>query len=210
MLGVGGTFLVLPFTLIALLWTGLGTPWEATAGENQMRYLVLLAGLAGSVVGFVLVAEAARQGGESCLSRVALACSVLAGAVYAIWIAFQAGAWTARMRTGETPAAIVSLNDALDLLEYAACMLTYLATVALALAMRRARLLGGGVCVTVAIVSGGLIALLSLRGLSFPDPTAASTPWFIRPGFIAGIPAVPWVVPHILGVLSLRRAGEAI
>jgi hypothetical protein len=49
---------------------------------------------------------------------------------------------------------------------------------------------------------------LSLRGLAFPDPTALDTPWYIYPGFIAGIPAVPFIVPFLLSVVLLRRAGE--
>jgi hypothetical protein len=47
-----------------------------------------------------------------------------------------------------------------------------------------------------------------MRGMSFPNPAALSTPWYTRPGFIAGIPAVPFIMPFLLGVVSLRRAGD--
>ena len=30
----------------------------------------------------------------------------------------------------------------------------------------------------------------------------------VRPGFVAGIPAVPWIMPFLLGVVVLRRAGD--
>ena len=42
-----------------------------------------------------------------------------------------------------------------------------------------------------------LVALvfIVIRGLSFPDPNGGATPWYTQPGFIAGIPAVPWVMP---------------
>ena len=53
-----------------------------------------------------------------------------------------------------------------------------------------------------------LIALLLMRGLSFPDPRAISTPWYLNLGFIAGIPAVPWIMPYLIGVGLLRRAGR--
>ena len=36
--------------------------------------------------------------------------------------------------------------------------------------------------------------------------TATSAPWYMRPGFIAGIPAVPWIMPCLLGVVLLRSA----
>jgi hypothetical protein len=59
-------------------------------------------------------------------------------------------------------------------------------------------------------VIANFVALLFivLRGLSYPDPTASATPWYLRPGFIAGIPAVPWIMPFLLGVVLLRRAGH--
>ena len=59
-------------------------------------------------------------------------------------------------------------------------------------------------------MTANAIALLFLvmRGLSFPNHTAVSTPWYTSPGFIAGIPAVPWIMPFLLGVVLLRRAGD--
>ena len=39
LLGLAGTLLIIPFALVAFLWVGLGTPWQATAVENQMRIL---------------------------------------------------------------------------------------------------------------------------------------------------------------------------
>jgi hypothetical protein len=39
LLAIAGIFLITPFALLALLWVGLGPPWEATPPENQMRYL---------------------------------------------------------------------------------------------------------------------------------------------------------------------------
>ncbi len=44
-------------------------------------------------------------------------------------------------------------------------------------------------------------------GISFPSPGGDPAPWYTRPGFIAGIPAGPWFMPRLLGVLLLRRAG---
>src|SRR5439155_26069437 len=42
LLGLAGILLVTPFALVALLWVGLGGPWQANAAENQMRYLALI------------------------------------------------------------------------------------------------------------------------------------------------------------------------
>ena len=35
-----------------------------------------------------------------------------------------------------------------------------------------------------------------------------STPWYVRPTFIVGIPAIPWIMPFLIGVVLLRRAGD--
>lgn len=32
--------------------------------------------------------------------------------------------------------------------------------------------------------------------------------WYTIPAFVAGIPAVPWIMPCLFGVVLLRRAGD--
>ena len=49
----------------------------------------------------------------------------------------------------------------------------------------------------------------TVRTLQVPDPAAPSTPWYTLPGFIAGIPAGPFIIPYLLGVISLRHSGRA-
>jgi hypothetical protein len=34
------------------------------------------------------------------------------------------------------------------------------------------------------------------------------TPWYTIPGFIFAIPAIPWIMPCLFGVVLLRRAGN--
>src|SRR6266699_94858 len=57
LLGLAGTLLITPFALVALLWVGLGGPWQATAAENQMRYLVLIFMSTSIAGGFGLLRE---------------------------------------------------------------------------------------------------------------------------------------------------------
>ena len=52
------------------------------------------------------------------------------------------------------------------------------------------------------------LLLIVIKGLSYPDPTASSAPWYLNLAFIAGIPAVPWIMPYLFGVVLLRRAAE--
>jgi hypothetical protein len=173
-----------------------------------MRYLVLLVSSIAVSGGFVVLKDALSEAGERCYSTLGFAATMLAGAAYLIWMSFLLGAHVVKVRDGQVPPAIVSLNDVLDILLFVACILTYLATAAFAASFGRTRWFGRGA--TRAYVAANLIALLCLvmRGMSFPDPTALSTPWYTRPGFVAGIPAAPFIMPFLLGVVLLRRAGD--
>ena len=54
-------------------------------------------------------------------------------------------------------------------------------------------------------VCGLGLAFLLARGFAYPNPHAAFSNWYTVPGFIAGIPAVPWIPLCVIGVLTLRR-----
>src|SRR5712691_4663294 len=60
-LALAGTLLLTPFAMVALLWVGIGAPWVASAAENQMRYLVLIAMALAAAGGFVVLKEALNQ-----------------------------------------------------------------------------------------------------------------------------------------------------
>jgi hypothetical protein len=207
-LAQAGGLLLTPFALIALLWVGLGPPWDASPRENVMRYVVLLISSIAVSGGLIVLKEALSEAGERQYSALGFAAAMLAGAAYLIWMSLLLGAYILKVRDAQVPPAISSLIDAFDVLLDAACLLTYLATAALAAAMGRSGWLGRGA--TRTYVAASLIALLFLvmRGMSYPDPAALSTPWYTQPGFIAGIPAVPFIMPFLLGVVLLRRAGD--
>jgi len=206
-LRAAGALLVAPFALVALLWIGLATPWDATPPENVMRYAVLLVASIAVTAAFVVLKEALGDDGERYVSTLGLAANLLAGAGYLVWISFQLGTHAA-LAHGPISPAIRALGDVFDTLLFAACALTYLMTALFAASMGRALWLGRGASRAYVILNLLALAFLMVRGLSFPDPTASSTPWYLRPGFIAGIPAIPWLMPYLLGVVLLRRAGD--
>jgi len=207
LLSLAGVLLLAPFALMALLWVGLGTPWEATAAENQMRYLVLIAMAAAVVFGVWLLSEALDGAGERCWSMIGRAAISLAGPIYLVWNTFMFAAAFAREHAGQVPAAIVALDEALDLMLFVGGAMTYLATAAIAASMGRLAWLGRRA--TQAMIVLNVISLLCLviRGVHFPDPKSMSAPWYTSPGFVAGIPAVPYIMPALLGAVVLRRAG---
>lgn len=207
-LALAGALLLTPFTLVALFWVGLGPPWEATAPENVMRYLVLLVSSIAVTGGFVLLKDTLRDAGERYYSTLGFAATILAGAAYLVWMSFMLGYYVVAVRDGKAPPTMNAWADVFDILLDVACLLTYLATAAFAASLGRVRWLGLGA--TRTYVAANLVAFLCLamRGLSFPDPSALSTPWYTRPGFVAGIPAIPFIMPFLLGVVLLRRAGD--
>ena len=52
------------------------------------------------------------------------------------------------------------------------------------------------------------LLFLVMRGLDFVTPAELAAPWYATPGFIAGIPAVPYLIPCLVGAVLLRRAGD--
>jgi hypothetical protein len=208
LLGLAGTLLLTPFALVSLLWVGLGGPWQATAAENQMRYLVLMAMAIAIAGGFVVLKEALSDVGERFYATPGFTATILSGPLYLIWNTLFWGIYWGKEHAGHTPEAIASLGDTLDVLLDLGVVLTYLATAAFAASLGRVQWLGRRATRAFIVVSFVALLLLAVRGLAYQDPTALSTPWYANPGFIVGIPAVPYIMPFLLGVVLLRRAGE--
>ena len=205
---LSGILLLMPFALIALLWVGLGTPWESTPPENEMRYGVLLAGAIAITSGFFLLSQALRDAGEPLYSLLGLSMNVMSGAAFVVWCSFQLGFWAMTAAEGQVPAELASMNNVLDALLFAAGALAYFTTAALAHALGKLRWLSRRAAHAYVALNALALALLMLRGVTYPDPSASPEPWYTRPGFIVGIPAVPWIMPFLLGIVLLRRAGE--
>jgi hypothetical protein len=205
---LAGGFLLVPFALVSLLWVGLGPPWETTPSENVMRYLVLLVSSIAVTGGFIVLKDALSGASERLSSTLGFAAGLLAGAAYLIWMSFVLGAYVVRVRDGHMPATMDSLGDVFDVLLDVACVLTYLATAAFAASLGKLRWLGRGAARAYVLMNFIAVLCLVMRGMSFPDPKALSTPWYTRPGFVAGIPAVPFIMPFLLGVVLLRRARD--
>jgi len=208
LLGLAGALLVAPFALVSLLWVGLGGPWQATVAENQMRYLVLMAMAATIVGGFAELREALGAAGERAYASLGWAAIVLSGSLYVVWNIFAFGAYFGKEHDGAVPTAIVSLRYTLDLLLFVSGFLAYLATAAFAASLGRVQWLGRWPTRVFVVVSGVALLLLALRGVQFPDPKGLPAPWYTSPGFVVGIPAVPFIMPCLLGVILLRRAGN--
>jgi hypothetical protein len=207
-LALAGTLLLAPFAMVALFWVGIGAPWVASAAENQMRYLVLIAMALAATGGFVVLKEALNQASERLLSTLGFAAVILACSLYLIWDAFVFGAYFAQEHGGTMPSAIVSLHPFRDLVVSIAGALTYVATAAFAASLARTQWLGRKASLAYIIVNFIALFFIVIKVLEHPNPAAASQPWYTIPGFILGVPALPLIMPSLLGVVLLRRAGD--
>lgn len=209
-LALAGALLISPWSLFALL-PGVATPWVATHAENQLRYLLLLIGAIAIGSGWIVLRDALRAAGERFHSTIGFAAIVLATPLYLVWAAMLLDVHheLERAGPGEVPEWIRSLANLSDVLLFFGGALTYAATAAFATSLGRAGLLGRGAARACAFASTFGLLCVVVRGPRFPDPYAATVHWHSIPGFVAGIPAVPWIAPCLIGIAMLRRAGDA-
>ena len=201
---MAGILLIAPSAIISLLWVGIGAPFQATPSENYMRFLVLVWNSILVTIGFVLMKDVLNEAGERVCSTVGLATGLIAGTAYLICLNLSLAQTALSLHGNRTqpPAIIVDFYSAI---EFIACLMTYVTTAAFATAMGRARLVSrtaAGAYVAVAALLGLLIIM---RGLAYPEISANTAPWYTRPGVIAGIPAIPWLMPYLFGAVLLRK-----
>ena len=209
-LAVAGALLIAPWALFSLL-PGIGPPGDQTAAENELRYLVLLVNAIAIAVGFVVLREVLSKGGEYFYSTLGCAAILIATPLYLVWATIAVGYFRAKQAdsTGQAASRMISLVEISDILLFFGGALTYLTAAAFAASLERNRWLGHRMARTLVTVSLLALLCLMIRGLWFPDPRTVFAHWYAIPGYIVGIPAVPWIVPLLFGVALLRRAGSA-
>jgi len=207
-LAVAGAFLVTPWALFSFL-AGFGRPDQANHAENLLRYQVLLLSAMAIGFGMVVLHAALSAAGETFYSVMGFGAMILATPLYLVWAAILIEAHHARLAgSAEVLAGIPSLVEMSDVLLFFGGVLTYLATAAFAAALKRAQWLGRPASRAFVTLSFFAVLCLVFRGMQFPDPKAVFEHWYTIPGYVAGIPAIPWIMPFLLGAVLLRRAGE--
>jgi hypothetical protein len=209
-LAVAGGLLILPFALFSLL-AGIGPPGMGqTHAEEQVRYLILLINAIATAGGLVILREALSAAGERFYSTLGFAAILLAAPLYLIWATILLGAHSSKAlaSSGQAPPWASFLYEISDILLFFGGILTYIATAAFAASLRRTQWLGRKATLTFVTASFFAVLCLAIRGLQFPDPTAVFRHWYDIPGFVVGIPAAPWIMLCLFGVVLLRRAGN--
>jgi hypothetical protein len=208
-LAVAGALLVASWALFSFL-PGIGPPGDQTRTENALRYLILLISSIGIAVGLIVLKEALSEAGERFYSTLGFAAIVLATPLYLIWAIIAVGIFRGPMlvTSAVVPPEIALMADVTGILLFFGGALTYVATAAFAASLGKTQWLGR--ILTRVCVTASLLALLFLvvRGMQFPVRAEALSHWSTIPGFVVGIPAIPWVIPVLFGVFLLRRAGN--
>jgi hypothetical protein len=177
-------------------------------GHRESNAVLLLLGNSIIVAGgFLVLKEELRDAGERFYSTAGFAASIPAAIAYVGCMSLSSASYVYAVRDGHAPSASV-LSDLFDVFEFVACVTTYLATASFAAALAQVCWLGRGAARGYVIVSVVFVVLLAIRGLSYPDPASSSIPWYFHVTWIAGIPAIPWIMPGLLGAVLLRRAGD--
>jgi hypothetical protein len=207
-LAAGGLLLILPWLLFSLL-SGFGRPDQATASENLLRYVVLFISAIAVGGGLTVLRESLSEAGERFYSSLGFAATMMASPIYLVWASIALAYSSARLHAGvgHVPPGILPLAIWSETLLFCGGFLTYLATAAFGASFARTRWLGRSAVTAVVLVSTIAALVLAMRGLSFPNPKTAFNHWYTIPGWVVGIPAVPWIIPCIMGVILLWRAG---
>ena len=204
-----GTLLLFPWMLLALL-PGVGRPDQASLADNETRYVCLIVNSAVVGIGMVVLREALREAGERFHSTLGMAGALIATPLYLVWGSILHQLCIASERAGgeALPAGTIPLSQVSDTLLFLGGVLTYVATAAFALSLGKLGWIGRkGTRTFVALNLVALVCLV-IRGMQFPDPKVAFVHASTIPGWVVGIPAVPWMMPCVIGALLLRRAGS--
>ncbi len=209
MSAAAGMLLIAPWGLFTLL-AGYGRPDQATNAENQFRYLILMINSIAVAGGLIMVRQVVSERKERFFSTLGSVSIGLATPLYLIWgaIMYEAQRLFAGSAQENISVWINALSGLTDTLLFFGGFLTYLATAMIVMSLGRTQMLGRKAVwayLTICVVA---LACLAARGLQFPDPNVVFQHWYLIPGWIAGIPAIPWIMPCLLGVAFLRDARE--
>jgi hypothetical protein len=212
---LAGTLLITPFVLFSLA-PGLGPPHVQPASDNELRFLLLAIDAIVVVIGLLTLKEALVSAGEHLYAALGGASAVIACPLYVLFALIQridyvaedlGWSWAASVANGRGE---LTPLDALSIAAlYFAGALTYIATLAFARSLARVGWLGARTALVLQVVSALALAFLVARGFAYPSMHGALSHWYTVPGFVAGIPAVPWMPLCAIGVLLLRRTGRA-
>jgi hypothetical protein len=208
-IAVTGLVLLMPWALLTLM-PGYGPPFASNLPMNHVRFVILFVSTLFVGGGFLLLKDPLSDGGDRLAAPLGQAAGLLATLIQLVWASILVG-WTmteAHRSATYLPMDGTPLANASDVLLFFAGLMTYVATAFYAVSFARQGWLGPVKATIMVVIAAVAVVGLVARGLQYPD---LSERWYTTPGMIVGIPAIPWLMPYMLGVCALvRAAGDRI
>ncbi|MES1218430.1 MAG: hypothetical protein ABUT20_23185 [Bacteroidota bacterium] len=203
--------LIIPWILISM-FAGLGPPPETPAGwvdsstEQQVRYFVLVIAGVFIAYGFVGLRSLLKNKGDDFYSLVGTASILIAIPLFLINMLFWGFYLTELFRievlsgAKNHPDWFTPVGKLFDLVSVVEVALTYIATMVFAISLKKAKLFTPTPCLIYISISLLAFCIVILSAF-FSEP-------FVTAGYAVSIPAIPFVMPYLMGVNLLRRAGN--
>lgn len=212
-LATAAFFLIAPWILISM-FAGLGPPpetpseWTNTAKEQQVRYFMLV--ICGVLIafGFAALRNSLRAKGENFFSLLGLTAVLIAIPLFIVNMLYWGFYLTELFQIQSThykanfPDWFLPVRQLFGLISVTEVALTYFATFAIAVSMKKAGWLSKTSCF--------FYTLFSLLAFTIIVLSAFLTEPLKVPGFAVSIPAFPFLMPYFMGVNLLRQAGNKI
>lgn len=205
-------FLIVPWILISM-FAGLGPPpetaaeWTATVKEQQVRYFMLVICGVFIAFGFVGLRDKLKTKGENYYSLLGLTAVMIAIPLFIInmlyWGFYLSELFKIMTIANATkfPDWFLPIKQLFGLISVTEVALTYFATFAIVLAMRKVGWLSKTSSFIYVLIS--LLAFIIIILAAFFTET-------LRPGFAVSIPAFPFLMPYLIGVNLLRQVGNKL
>ncbi len=209
---LGAFSLIVPIILVSMFF-GLGPPpdtsqsWVDTAIEQQVRYSMLVMAGIGIVIGFALLREFLKNESENFYSLLGLTAIIIAIPIFILDMLFW-GFYLPELFKIVVASHAEKLPDwfqptrvLFGLLSVVEVALTYLAIAAFSVSLRKVGLLRISSTRIYLVISLFAFLIIVLSPF-FPEVLTEA-------GFVVSIPAIPFLMPYYMGVILLRKVGNA-
>jgi mannose/fructose/N-acetylgalactosamine-specific phosphotransferase system component IIC len=201
-----GLLLITPWILFSI-FAGMGPPpdtmvnWLATSTEQQIRYTILIFGGIVALMGFALLKRELQNRGEQIYSILGFTILGVAIPLFVLNMAFWGYYLTSAFRffvtlpVGKRPDWYPPVKMLFYVISVVEVALIYFATMLFAIALRKAHILSTGASnwyIGISIIGIVLVVLPP----SLPEPLSTA-------GYLAAIPAIPFIMPYLMGVRLL-------
>ncbi len=210
---VCASFLIIPWLLISMFF-GLGAPpfgnpteWVATATEQQVRYFFLLISGVFIAFGFAVLREKLKTTSGNFYSLLGFTAIMIAIPMFFIDITFWGFYFSelyknmAASSLEKMPEWSLPILNLFSFIHMVVVALIYMGTAAFAASLKTVKWFKP--------TASNIYILISLLGLILNVLPPSSPEPFATASYIVSIPAIPFIMPYLIGINLLRQAGNS-